>query len=59
MRKVFTKAIFLSFQVWKEALRKITNNVRMNNVCPTTNLQKQLRLYRFFKEFEIKNVITL
>ena len=26
--------------VWKAGLRKITNNVKMNNACPKTNLQK-------------------
>ena len=27
-------------EMWKRELRKITNNVKLNNVCPKTNLQK-------------------
>ena len=28
-------------EVWKHGLRKLTNNVKINNVCPTTALEKQ------------------
>ena len=28
-------------EAWKLGIRKLTNNVKMNNVCPKTNLQKQ------------------
>ena len=27
--------------LWKAGIRKLTNNVKMNNVCPKINLQKQ------------------
>ena len=26
---------------WSKGIRSLTNNVRINNVCPKTNLQKQ------------------
>ena len=28
-------------EVWKHGLRKLTNSVKINNVCPTTALEKQ------------------
>ena len=28
-------------ETWKQGIRKLTNNVKMNNVCPKINLQKQ------------------
>ena len=28
-------------EVWSSGLRKLTNNVKINNVCPKTNLEKQ------------------
>lgn len=31
----------LHVKIWKEGLRKITHNNKMNNVCPRTNLMKQ------------------
>ncbi len=30
-----------TFQTWKSGLRRLTNNVKINNVCPKTNLEKQ------------------
>ncbi len=39
--------IFLSLsvcvlgQIWRSGLRRLTNNVKINNVCPKTNLEKQ------------------
>ena len=27
-------------QVWRKGLRALTNNVKMNNICPMTGLQK-------------------
>ena len=28
-------------ELWFKGIRSLTNNVRVNNVCPKTNLQKQ------------------
>lgn len=33
-------------EVWKEELRKITNNVKVNNACPKTNLEKHWKRLR-------------
>ena len=34
------------FQAWLDGLRRLTNNVKMNNVCPKTNLEKHWKRLR-------------
>ena len=34
------------FQAWLVGLRRLTNNVKMNNVCPKTNLEKHWKRLR-------------
>ncbi|KAF4532029.1 hypothetical protein B566_EDAN015008 [Ephemera danica] len=42
---------------WQEALRKVTNRNKMNNLCPRTNLMKQLVIARTFASGKTEKLV--